>query len=179
MICLSSLPDETMVPKFKSFFEEYKQLMGKIAFDYIHDYHLAEDCVMDTMHYFARTFDRIGEIKSKRTLMLVITVTKKRAINYYNKQSKIMQNEKQIFDEAYEYLLPTNDDAFSIIEINELVELIDLLDDKYKIPLILKMSDGYTVSEISEILEISESLVRKRIERAKNNLINEINSSER
>ncbi len=178
MICMASLPDESMAPKFKLFFEEYKVFMGKIAYDYIHDYHIAEDCVMDTMHYFARTFDKIGEIKCNKTLMTVITVTRERAINFYKKQSKINQNEQQIFDEAYEHILGFDDNVFSNVETIELVSCIDSLDDKYKIPLILKISDGYTSAEIAEILGISESLVRKRIERAKNKLICKISVGE-
>ena len=55
-----------------------------------------------------------------------------------------------------------------------LVEAIRNLPDKYRLPLSLKYTNQYSLKEISEMLNISETNVKQRIFRAKKMLEEEI-----
>lgn len=52
----------------------------------------------------------------------------------------------------------------------ELEKALDTLKEKYTIPLLLKHQEGYSYAEISKMLGIEESAVRKRVYRARHQL---------
>lgn len=173
MICLAALPVEEDIPKFNQFYQEYKGLMGKIAFEHIHDSDLSEDCVHECMLYFAEHFDKIEEVRSKKTLGMVIRLTKERAINFYNKQMRINLNETSVSED--EELSSESVDPALEYNAKELSEAISELPEKYCKVLVMRAHYGFSYTEISEILGITEATARKRFERAKAMLMSEQN----
>lgn len=69
----------------------------------------------------------------------------------------------------YEEYLEQGSSDFSIHDL-DLAEAIDALDEKSRIPCVLHYINGYSVKEISSLLQISESAVKMRIHRAKKKL---------
>ena len=64
-----------------------------------------------------------------------------------------------------------DDSAFDACDAIVLASAIDSLTDDYKMPLYYHYVYGYTSKEIAQILDISDSLVRKRIQLAKKKLL--------
>jgi len=52
---------------------------------------------------------------------------------------------------------------------------VESLDDLYRIPLLLKDFEGFSIREVSEMLQISESNAKIRIHRARVKLKSELN----
>ncbi len=165
MIFLAALPDENDIPKFEHFYHKYKGLMGKIAYDHIHDYSLSEDCVHECMLYIAEHFDRIEDVDSKKTLGFVIRLTRARAINFYNKQVKINANETEFPEDGD--VPDVSDDVLKSYYADELAKAINKMPDKYSDVLVMRAHYGFSYTEISEALGITEATARKRFERAK------------
>lgn len=165
MIFLAALPDEDDIPKFEQFYKKYSRLMGKIAYDHIHDRGLSEDCVHECMLYIAQHFDKIDDIDSKKTLGFVIRITKARAINSYNKQKKINSNEVEFLDDIN--LPDVNDEILQNYYADELAKALGEMPEKYSTTFMMKVYYGFSYAEIVEALEITESTARKRFERAK------------
>ncbi len=171
MIFLAALPDEKYIPSFTEFFSEYKQLIGKIAYGQVHDFHLAEDCVQEVMLYFAEHFDKVDSLEKKQKTGLVIMLTKQRAINMYNQRQRINQKEQLVSDdEDLDEIFFESDTIDSENSVDELYDAIRKLPEIYSNPLVLKYIYGYSNSEISGLLLISEDVVRKRLERARTKL---------
>ncbi len=165
MFFLAALPDENDIPKFERFYQKYKGLMGKIAYDHIHDYSLSEDCVHECMLYIAQNFDRIDDIDSKKTLGFVIRLTRARAINFYNKQMRINANEAELPDDAN--LPDVIDDVLQGYYAEELAKALEEIPDKYSDVFIMRTHYGFAYAEIAADLGITEATARKRLERAK------------
>ncbi len=165
MIFLAALPDENDIPKFEQFYNKYKGLMGKIAYEHIHDYSLSEDCVNECMLYIAQNFDRIDDINSKKTLGFVIRLARARAINFYNKQMKINANETELPDDAN--LPDVIDDVLQGYYAEELAKALNEMPDKYSDVFVMRVHYGFSYAEIAADLGITEATARKRFERAK------------
>ena len=78
------------------------------------------------------------------------------------------------FDELEDW---TADEALSPMAQTEekddcqrLIGLIESLPENYRAVLLLRYAQGYSTKEVSEILEISEENVKKRIQRARSKL---------
>ena len=52
----------------------------------------------------------------------------------------------------------------------ELLEALSMLDEKYRVPITLFYCEGYRTPEIAEVMGISESTVRTRMQRAREQL---------
>lgn len=165
MIFLAVLPDENDIPKFERFYNKYKGLMGKIAYDHIHDAGLSEDCVHECMLYIAQNFDKIGDIDSKQTVGFVVRITRARSINFYNKQKKITSNETEFPEDAN--IPDVSDDILENYYADELAKALNEMPDKYSDVFIMRAYYGFSYAEIASALEITDSTARKRFERAR------------
>ena len=165
MIFLAALPDENDIPKFERFYKKYRGLMGKIAYDYIHDYSLSEDCVHECMLYIAQNFDKVEDIDSKKTLGFVIRLARARAINFYNKQMRINANETDLSDEVS--VPDVSDDMLQSYYADQLAKALEKISDKYSDVFVMRVYYGFSYAEIGEALQITEATARKRFERAR------------
>ena len=94
----------------------------------------------------------------------------------YCKKQKKEQPVEEIYD-VYQASLPLEKSLLEIVEENEyqsnLLAAINRLNPKQRIVVILYYYDEMKIKDISRVLKISESAVKKRLERARN-LIREI-----
>jgi RNA polymerase sigma-70 factor (ECF subfamily) len=60
-----------------------------------------------------------------------------------------------------------------------LVEIIQSLDDLYRIPLILKYIKGFSEKEIADIMELNQNTVKSRLFKGRQNLRHLLDLTER
>lgn len=160
-IFLNLLDTKEEKEKFTELYNEYKNLLYWIALKRTNNIEDAEECVQETFFYVAKHFDKIGEVKSKRTKGYLSTIVTGFAIDSFN--DSIKANIEPLED----YSL-TDDEAFDRFDEIELISVFDnVLDEQSKVFLYLKYVYKYKSSEIAEIYSVKDTFVRKKIQYAK------------
>lgn len=149
---------------FLELYDTYKDLLYWIALKKTNSIEDAEECVQETFFYVAKHFDKIGEIKSKRTKCYLSTIVTGFAIDIYNdfQKSELISNDDNELRDI-EYL-----ENFEKVELT--VAFDDILDEESKIFFYLKYIYNYKSSEIAEIYNVKDSLVRKKLQYAREKL---------
>ncbi|MFR5876139.1 MAG: RNA polymerase sigma factor [Eubacterium sp.] len=142
-------------------YTQYKNLMFKVAYERLHDSHLAEDAVQDAYFYIAKNFHKIDDEKSPESRNYIRMVTRSKANRIAEKQDKYILEEPD-FDDNCE-IQTIEDDAFNNYEIDKLMKAINNLNEKYKIPIMLKCIYNHRSKEIAEIMGVTDDVVRRRI----------------
>ena len=115
----------------------------------------AEDIVHEAFRYVLEKDNLPADPNKAKSLL--ITITKHIAVDVLRKKKHIADEEPTEIQLGY--TMPENSSGLSLI--------VDSLPDIYKEVLILYYEYGYKVKEIAEMLNVSESTVLKRLERAR------------
>lgn len=113
-------------------------------------------------------YEKINQLKESKyfnTWLIRILINK---CNYY-----IKKNKKYIYMEGTELENAVNDKTvYSEKNYTEeqFYALIDDLPEKYKIVLILYYGEGFSIKEISKILDLSENTIKTRLKRARDKI---------
>lgn len=164
MMFLNLLDTQEEKDSFLELYDTYKDLLYWIALRKTDSIEDAEECVQETFFYVAKHFDKIGEIKSKRTKCYLSTIVTGFAIDIYNdfQKSELISNDDNELRDI-EYL-----ENFEKVELT--VAFDDILDEESKIFFYLKYIYNYKSSEIAEIYNVKDSLVRKKLQYAREKL---------
>lgn len=139
-----------------------------VAYKILNDYPRAEEAVQEAFAKLTEKIDLFQKVPDRKRGGYCFMVVRNISINMYNKENKqlraIVYNDAQMEPKHPEPSVPEIVESRENAE--ELKKIIRRLDDAYKFPLLLRYSDDLTYKEISDLLEISESLARKRVERA-------------
>ena len=148
-------------------YELYEQKMFRVALSVLHDETLAEDAVQDAFLQLIKHgvyFAKPGLDDCKR---YIITVIRNASINIYNKR----KNENQIvsFTENLEQVCESEAVApeENTEAENDYQPLMDTLPEKYYDVVYCLVVKDYSIAETARKLGITEANVRKRYERAK------------
>lgn len=164
MMFLNLLDTQEEKDGFLELYDTYKDLLYWIALKKTNSIEDAEECVQETFFYVAKHFDKIGEIKSKRTKCYLSTIVTGFAIDIYNEFQKlelISNDDNELRD--IEYF-----ENFEKVELTAVFD--DILDEESKIFFYLKYIYNYKSSEIAEIYNVKDSLVRKKLQYAREKL---------
>lgn len=163
-IYLSLIDSEGDKEKFTELYNTYKDLLYWIALRKTNSVEDSEECVQETFFYVAKHFEKIGDVKSKRTKGYLSAIVTGFAIDIYNESKKVnvvsLDGEQTVDIEYYEDYEKT-----------ELLTAFDnALDEESRIYFYLKYIYGYKSSEIAQIYKVKDSYVRKRLQYAKEKL---------
>ena len=141
----------------------YEQKMYHVAFSILHDEGRAEDAVQDAFLKLMKHEVQFDDAASDDCKRYIITVIRNAAINIYNKNkrdSEIMYltDNDEHFESAVEMEVESEDDWKS---------MINRLPSKYYDVVYYLVIKDYSTKETAQKLNITESNVRKRFERAK------------
>ena len=164
MMFLNLLDTQEEKDSFLELYDTYKDLLYWIALKKTNSIEDAEECVQETFFYVAKHFDKIGEIKSKRTKCYLSTIVTGFAIDIYNdfQKSELISNDDNELRDI-EYF-----ENFEKVELTAAFD--DILDEESKIFFFLKYIYNYKSSEIAEIYNVKDSLVRKKLQYAREKL---------
>ncbi len=153
-------------------YDHYKKKLFGICLRYAGSTPEAEHIFQDA---FVRIFDRISELKNPKSISSwVKSIVIRTAINHYHREikpQKELNSLELIGKEPEDVSLP---DILSQLEMEALVKVINRLPAGYRLVINLYLIDGYTHTEIAEMLNISEGTSRSQFSRGKNALIKEL-----
>ena len=154
--------------KIEALYALYEQELFRVCFAVLGDSYLAEDALSESFLKLIRLRDKIGDVKSPATRRLVIKIAKNTAIDYYRKNKRELEHACSLPErESYEMSLEQDfDGVFAGVG----AELLNKLDGKYRAVVECICIENLSVRETAAILRISESCVRKRLERAREKL---------
>lgn len=170
---LSKYNDKELVEMLKgssveseqAFTEIYERFAAKIyayCIKVVQNKEEAEDIFQET---FTRFYQSVyPEHENLHIQRFLITIARNLCLNHKrNRKSTVPV-------EDVEFLLPVNQ-SYERKEMAELVKLsMDLLEEIYREPLILRVYNGFQYDEIAEILGVTEGNARIRVYRAKDKL---------
>ena len=163
---LTLIDDEEEKSKFEKLYYEYRHLMKHIAFDILKDEKLAEDAVHNAFIKISRHLNKIDEISCHKTRSFIVIVIESVSKDMYRRRKK---DAEILFDKSTEPYVSA-DFSLSSFGVENIVTKIRSLPEIYRNVLILKYLQNFDNREIAKLLNIKESLVRKRLERAKDML---------
>jgi len=170
---LSLLDTEDEKERFEQIYNIHRDLMFYAAKRILKDESLAEDAVHSAFLKIINHLDKIEDINCHKTKAFLVIVVENTAKDIYNKQKKYSLpldsfETDLLFSQNFE------ESVIAQISLSELVNNIKSLPDIYEDILTMHFIYDLTYKEISKILKISEPNVRKRIQRARQLLLQKI-----
>lgn len=154
--------------EFEEKYNLYSQELMNISYGYTKNRDDSLDVIQIVFYKFYK-FNKSFPTQQEEKYWL-IRVTINESIDLLRKKSKIVLLDKDIVNQIS--FKEEADDK--IINLQELSEKVKKLPEKYRVVIILHYYDSLPVKEIAEILKISESAIKKRLERARNMLRKEM-----
>lgn len=164
-LSLIESPDEQ--DKCTQLYSRYKNIMLKVAYSILKDYHMANDAVHESFITIIRILERIDDVESDRTKNYLITIVQNDALKLYNKRKKLQEDSYNILPFNMKNNLDLELDYISDASIKMTRDLINDLPDIYADILLLKLFNNLSYKQIAQALNINQATARKRYERAK------------
>ncbi len=154
-----------MDEKFNKYFNLFYRDVYRLAFSYTLNYADSKDIVQDTFIKLYKNMDKFkknDDIDVKRWLMVVASNNCRDYLkSFWKRKVRNLTEENQSF---------VNYDK-------EVLDMLKLLDKKYRIPLFLYYYEGYKISEIAKILNQKESTIKMRLSNGKKMLKKEMETA--
>lgn len=164
--------------KIEQLYTLYEQKMYVIAYSILNNSWQAEDAVSDAFVKIIKNLHKIKDVKSDQTKKFIIRIIQNTAIDLYRKNQKESKVFTVVSDENQNNIADQDNSIESMLRSMESKEEIDKIlskiPEKYREVLIYRGVHELSVKEIAVVLEISENLVRKRYERARNLLMSKL-----
>lgn len=146
---------------FVELIEQQKTAMYKIAGSYLRSEDDIADAIQDTV---LACYEKIGSLQNDRYFKTWLTRI------LINKCMDVLRrgNKEYPFAEV-----PECGESCMELENYEFYELLNSLDEKYRIILVLYYAEGFKIREIAQILELEENTVKTRLSRARRQLAKE------
>lgn len=153
--------------KIEILFREYRRLMYGVIYSVLKDQRDCEDILQDSFLKLMEIIEKIQDPMSLDAKYLAITIAKNKAIDLYRKRKakpfiSFMETKT---DEG------SSETSIENIIFNEVVaNAVANLPDAYRDVIILRYFHEFSVTEIAEILNENHENIRKRIQRARKKL---------
>ncbi len=169
---LSLLDTEEEKSKFEQIYNQYKYLMFYVANGILKDNYLSEDAVHEAFIKIAENIDHISDIICPQTKSYIVIITRNISLNILKKQKSYIDIDEysQIISDDYNL----EDDVLSKFSFNIIVEEIKNLHVTYKDVLFLTYVKDLSIKEISNLINVSNEAVKKRLQRGRKILLDNI-----
>ena len=162
-IILSSLDDPDLEAKFSDFYEKYKKLAFKIAYNYFDDFGIVEEVVQTAFFALSRNFSKIHEIDDDLKKIYLVKSVRSACIDVIRKSNRNPQ-----LIEQFEYVeICSNLDIQAELESNEKLERIYIavgeMPPRRRDAISCRLFANLSYSAIAKILHISTGVVKKEI----------------
>ncbi|HPY85566.1 MAG TPA: sigma-70 family RNA polymerase sigma factor [Ruminococcus flavefaciens] len=160
--CFSLLKNNSQKNIFEQMYLKNRNIMMHISMQILNNRSDAEDCVSEAFLRAARNFEKFSSLDCPKQTSLLVIIVRNISIDKYRANKKIFAAE------APEELSGTV--SFDSYSFDSVVFSIKQLKDEYRDILMLRFVYGYSVSQITDMLNISAENVYKRLQRAKSAL---------
>lgn len=152
---------------FEMLYNKYKDKIQYFVYNIVKDYQKAEDITQETFLYILQNSIK-GEYSFKYTIYLI---AKSKAINCIKSENKRTEIAEQYLSKEENQAEKDLLDIVSKIETKkEIIEAIDMLDDKYRTAIYLTKIEELSYKETANILNESEQNIKNIVHRGKKRL---------
>ena len=152
---------------FEDAYNRYRGKMFSLAYGITDSTQDAEDAVSSAFFAIARSFGKIKRLSGQERAAYYCAVTKNCAYDILRTRSRIKETPLDEENELSDEKCDVSDEVLSGIEYESVLGAIRSLPEKYARVLYLQNVTGLSMKEISEETGVSESTVRKQLERAR------------
>jgi RNA polymerase sigma factor (sigma-70 family) len=146
----------------REIYNKYSGKMMGVCMRYVNSRFEAEDILISG---FMRIFDKIGQYKHEGSFEgWIRRVMVNEALGYIRKNKSIYL---EIEIEKADYHKETNTEAYTGLEAEDLLKLVQQLPHGYKTVFNLYAIEGYSHKEIADMLQISENTSKSQLSRAR------------
>lgn len=146
---------------FVELMESHKLMMYKVARSYLRSDDDIADAIQETILTCYEKLDSLENDHFFKTWLIRILINK--CIDILNACQRESPTEQ----------VPEQGGACTSLENYEFYELLNALDEKYRIILILYYVEGFKIREIAQILDLEENTVKTRLSRGRKQLARE------
>jgi len=161
----------TNIIDFTLVYNQYKNQLYNYVCKMLYEKHIAEDI---TQNVFLRLYENLGNIRKSQSIASWLFTTARNEVFGHLRRKQIKKED--FMKEEFEYR--SNEDIVGSFEEAELKELVqngvDKMNDELKEVFILREYSELSYKEIANILCIEESLVKGRLFRARQILVDRI-----
>ena len=162
---LQKLEDETERTRFADLYETYQQKMYWLAYRYLQNEALAEECVNDAFLELIKSFEAFSTVEREKQPYYLYTITERCAFKKYRQEKRQAELPLLHGDLISEDFSPGEDTALS------LGQALQKLPEAYQYPLLLRYAQDQTYEEIAALLGISVANARQRVKRGRDKLV--------
>ena len=167
-----ALEDEESQLKIERLYYRYRDIMYKTAYGILKDESLAEDAISESFIRIIRNLHKINESDESSTKNFLIIVCRNVAINMHH--SKTYLNDCDNFADHISDGITPEKIILSKESVSEIADIIYGLDTIYRDVILLRYEDSLTSAEIADLLGISQETAKKRLQRAKAKILNQL-----
>ena len=171
---LSLIDTDEDKTKFEQLYHRYKQMMYGVALRMTGNPCDAEDAVHDSFIKVLRHLSKIEEVSSHKTAAFLVIILRNTVLDLLAKKNR---EALCTMEDVPEYKTGRCD-VSEHMEHMTLVETLRSLSERSRDVLELKALYQLSNGEIADFLDISQAAVRKRLERARNELRNALERSD-
>lgn len=153
--------------EFEEKYHLYSQDLMNISFGYTRDNDASLDVIQNVFLKFFKSDKTFDTAMEERFWLIRVTINESK--DYLRRNKRITNVDEDVID-----AFPSNDEDKEDIRLKKLSIKVKELPEKYRRVIILHYYDSLPVKDISEILNISNDAVKKRLERARNMLKKEM-----
>ena len=135
--------------------DEQVQSMYKVASAYLKNDEDVADAIQDTILSCYENLKSLKQNRYFKTWMIRILI---------NKCRDILQRKKQITYTDQKPEMPFYEEEYAS---KEWAQVLEPLDNKYRLVILLYYMEGFNIREISDILDMKESTVKSRLQRGR------------
>ena len=135
--------------------DEHLQCMYKMASAYLKNDEDVADAIQDTILSYYENLRSLKQNRYFKTWMLRILI---------NKCKDILKQKKQV---TYTDQMPETPFYEEEYAAKEWAQMLEPLDNKYRLVILLYYMEGFNIREISDILDMKESTVKSRLQRGR------------
>lgn len=152
---------------FEYAYNKYKGNMLAIAYRITGNYHDAEEAVSNAFFAIARNFRKVKERTPQERAAFYCVVAKNSANDLMRQKSRRNEIPLDEDTETEDKNTDVSDEALSDIGYERVIEAIKSLPEHYAQVLYMNCVTGLSTKEIAEIINDTDTGVRKRLERAR------------
>ncbi len=160
--------DKLSKEEFEEKYKLYSQELMNISYGYTRNKEDSLDVIQNVFYKFFKSNKSFLTPNDEKNWLIRVTI---------NESKDLLRKKARITfldEEAIDTISFNNETEQENLKLYKLAEKIEQLPEKYRVVTILYYYDSLPVNEIMNILNLSESAVKKRLERARNMLRKEM-----
>ncbi len=177
---IAAITNEVERDAVEKIFDQYYPRMKALTKRILHKEQDAEDAAMNAISCICQHSERFVDYNSPKIISLIMICARNEALSIYRKNK--CKNEHSVFMDEEENVLeqiPDSDMSVPDIIISQencalIMRAVEQLDDKYKIPILLRYNHQMRNTEIADFLHIEANTVNGRLFRAKSIMIKKL-----